>query len=191
MKMYRERPSIYRWFGWSVQLSLSLRETPPLSVSIARAAPAATMRDEFSPEKRRGRAGMTLLEIMIASALMLLFVGVALAVLTQTARTLDQVQVRTEAAALAWSRLERARHIDYTALDTLVEPTPGIRINALGQPDEGGRFIRNTTLAEVAGALPMQHVRVSVQVLDRDGTTVRGEPEIMETIITQVEGAGL
>lgn len=133
------------------------------------------------------RSGMSLIEVVTASAVLLLFLGGATALMFQTSRALEDTQRRSEATMLAWSRVERARRLDFDVLDTLTEPAPGTQVNALGLPDADGRFLRATAItdhADQAIGLPMRRVRVSVIPIDRMGREL--SPEVVETFITQI-----
>ncbi len=136
------------------------------------------------------RSGMTLIEIMIASGLLLLFLTAATGVLVSTTHALDLVRQRTTAAALAWSRIERARFMDFAMLPELAEGPPGMRIDASGVPDEEGRFRRRTFVNITTNGLPLANLRVQVWSMDRRSGDFRGDPETVETVIAQIEWAG-
>lgn len=132
---------------------------------------------------------MTLVEVMIASGLLFMFIAAATGVLVATATALSQVRQRTTAAALAWSRIERARFMDFSLLPELEETTPGTRIDANGLLNIDGRFLRTTTLTFSTNALSMANIRVQVWPMGRNGTFEQS-PEVVETVITAIERAG-
>ncbi len=134
--------------------------------------------------------GMTLVEVMVAMALLAVFTTAALGALIQVARASEDVRLRTTAAALAWSRVERARNMDFDEIDNLVEALPGSIIDAIGLPDIDGAFRRRTSVNTITNGFPMKHVRVDVWPRDRRTNTFSGQPENVETVITDIPRRG-
>lgn len=121
---------------------------------------------------RRGRAGFTLISVIIA--IVLLSVGIlALAGANATAlRVFNTEGVRTTAVQIARSHLESLRGRDPSTLTS----EAAVAVNELGAPTAGGRFSRLVTVTTVDSAL----VSVRVQVTPTTGT---GRPVVLETQI--------
>lgn len=131
---------------------------------------------------------MTLVEVMIASGLLLMFMATASGVLVSTASALNLVRQRTTATYLAWSRIERARFMEFAMLPDLEEPAPGTRIDANGVLNIDGHFLRSTTVTLTTNTLAMANIRVQVWPIQRDGS-LQASPEVVETILTNIERA--
>jgi len=140
-----------------------------------------------TPGPNQRRSGFTLVEVMVAGLLMLVFLGGALQVLVQTMRSTDLVRRRTEATNLAWSRLERAKHMDFDELNDLVEDDPGSIVNSAGLPDLDGDYLRRTLITPLSGA--MEAVQIRVEVAPRNPRT--GEfaetPQAVESVLTNIQ----
>lgn len=132
----------------------------------------------------RGKKGFTLVEVMVSMLLFALFIGGALGLLSQTMQSHYLVRDRTEATNLAWSRVERASNIEFTALSELAES--GTRINRSGLPDDEGEFLRTTIITPLSGALDAVQIRVEVLNLNRRRGDFSGSPEVIETILSHV-----
>ncbi len=130
--------------------------------------------------------GFTLVEVMVSSMILALFLSGALAMLVQTTRTTESVRRRTEAVSLAWSRVERARLVGFDAMEDLVEEAPGNVVNAAGLLDENGLYRRVTSVESLQGELPAVRIRVDVWVRNFRDAAFDGVPESMETIITNI-----
>ncbi len=133
---------------------------------------------------------MTLIEVMIAVVLLAAFIMAATGVLIQTARTSESVRLRTTAAAIAWGRVERARYMAFGEIELLVEPSPGRLIDANGLPDDQGYFRRQTAVNTTTNGLPMKRIRVEVWTRDRRTNAFSGDPESVETVITEIPRRG-
>jgi Tfp pilus assembly protein PilV len=125
-------------------------------------------------------------EVMVASLVLTLFLGGALNVLIQTMRSTDMVRRRTEATNLAWSRVERAMHMDFLELPELAEGAPGTAVNRAGLPDADGGFLRRTTLTPLEGAMPGMRIRVEVWPVNPRSGQFAGQPETIETVIANI-----
>ncbi len=133
---------------------------------------------------------MTLVEVMVASALLALFIAAAIGVLMQIASASELVRRRTSAVALAWSRLERARHIAFDDIINLIEAPPGNVVDETGSPDVDGLFRRATSVQLSTNGLPMKHIRAEIWVRDRRTGEFAEHPEILETVIVDIPRKG-
>jgi len=134
--------------------------------------------------------GMTLVEVMIAIVLLAAFTTAAVGVVVQVARASEAVRQRTTAVALAWSRIERARHVDASEFGDLAEAAPGNVIDENGLPDSAGGFRRRTIINTVTNGLPMSYIRVDVWPRNLRTGAFSGEPESMETVIADIPRRG-
>ena len=135
---------------------------------------------------KRGRNGLTLVEVLVAMALLVIVVAAVVAGLFQVAHASHLVRMRTTASALAWSRVERARHMAFDEIDQLIEAPPGNRINASGLAEADGPFRRQTVVEILTNSLAMKRIRVDVWPRNQRSNTFEGNSECVETIITDV-----
>lgn len=150
------------------------------------ASPSAKEGETFG----RDNGGFTLVEVMVSSLLLTLFLAAAWQTLVMTTRGTRMVRQRTDAVSLAWSRIERARDMTFEEIDNLAEDLPGVRINEAGLPDENGDFLRSTVIVTESNALVSKRIRVGV-LPRRPGTgEFTGQPETVETIVTNIERLG-
>lgn len=129
---------------------------------------------------------MTLVEVLVASFVLSVFLVGALGVLLQTTRTTQLVRLRTEATSLAWSRVERARHLSFAEIADLEEEDPGTLVDAAGLPDVDGGFLRRTTVTNLVGEIEAVQIRVEVWPRSPGTGSFSGEPQIVETVISNI-----
>jgi hypothetical protein len=132
-------------------------------------------------------SGFTLVEVVVAGFLLVIFVGGALGVLIQTSRTTQLVRQRTMATTLAWSRVERIRHLSFDEMEDMAEPESGTRLNASGLPDQDGDYLRVTriTLEEEEG-IRMNRIEILIRSLNPRSGEFSGEPQVIETLIADI-----
>ncbi len=131
-------------------------------------------------------SGLTLVEVMVAMSVLTLVLTGAVAVLIQTVWLTEQVRNRSTATSIAWSRVERVRNTDFEEVELLIENEPGVRVSFTGAVDEEGGFLRMTEIENESGALPMIRVRASVYPWNRRNQEFSDEPQIVETVITEI-----
>jgi len=136
--------------------------------------------------RRLSAGGFTLVEVLVASALLGFFMAAAVAVLVQSSRVTQQVRDRSTASMLAWSQLERVRNTSFSEMDMLIEEAPGTRIALSGLPDPDGDFLRRTHIETTTNGLVLKQIRVDVWPTDRRTGAFDGEPETLETIIADI-----
>ena len=123
---------------------------------------------------------MSLIEVTVATALLAVVVTASVAALYQMARVSHAVRMRTIAAALAWSRVERARQMSFADIELLVEESPGSMLDAGGHPATDGLFKRQTRVATLENGLPMKHISVEIWPRDRLSNTFKGDSECVK-----------
>jgi prepilin-type N-terminal cleavage/methylation domain-containing protein len=131
--------------------------------------------------------GFTLIEVLVASTLLAVFVTMAVGSLVQTARVIDRVRQRTTASTLAMSRIEHARHVAFSEIIELAEDAPGTVIDFAGLTDQDGAFLRRTTINAITeDNVTVFLVRVDVWPRDRRTGLFPGGPETVETMIAEM-----
>ena len=131
--------------------------------------------------RRNKRAGFTLTEVMVASAILMVFLGGFLTAFMMGIRTLDMSMNHYRASAMARNRIQRARSFDYSSL-TLLEEN-GARVDRHGNADPNGMFRRTTSID--TNTLTAPHtvkivVGVRFPVRSSGGLS---EPLVMENLI--------
>lgn len=120
--------------------------------------------------KSASRQGMTVLELMIAMAVLVTVMAVALPLLDQMMSRFQMARDHYVAATICQGRLERARTATYTDLDLLTEDN--VLVDDFGTPaSPGGRFRRTTTVlrdSPVAGLTTIT-VRADICICSRWG----------------------
>ncbi|WFB36999.1 prepilin-type N-terminal cleavage/methylation domain-containing protein [Kiritimatiellota bacterium B12222] len=138
-----------------------------------------------APRNRKAQ-GFTLIEVVISSALLALILLSALALLVQVTRTSQLVRRRSDATSIAWSRIERVRNLQFDEMDELIEDGNGTRVNEAGLSDEEGLFLRKTIINTETNALIVKNIRIEVLTQGIVSGEFDGEPEVLETIISDV-----
>jgi Tfp pilus assembly protein PilV len=134
---------------------------------------------------------MSLIEVMVATALLAVVVTASVAALYQVSSASNSVRTRTIAAALAWSRVERARHMSFEDIDLLVEEGSGTILDEDGIPSIDGLYKRQTSVELLENGLPMKRISVDVWPMDRQSNTFKGDPECVETVIADIPIRGI
>ena len=130
---------------------------------------------------RDNRGGFTLTEVMIASGILVLFLGAFFSAFIMGIEALDLTVNHYRANAIARNRIQRARSFDYSSL-TLLEESE-VRIDRDGNVDPNGTFRRSTRIDTNTVAAPftvMIEVGVRFPVRARRALS---EPLTMENII--------
>lgn len=132
---------------------------------------------------KRGTGGFTLTEVMIASAVLLLFLGGFLAAFIMGIRTLHMSTNHYRAVSIGRNRIQRARSFDYDSLVLLEENE--VRIDHLGNLHAQGAFRRSTVIHTNTATAPYT-VRIQVGVRFPTRSRSRGglsEPVTMDNLI--------
>jgi prepilin-type N-terminal cleavage/methylation domain-containing protein len=127
------------------------------------------------------KAGFTLTEVMVASAILMLFLGGFLSAFIMGVRTLELSVNHYRANAIARNRIQRARGFDFGSLMLLQESET--RVDRNGIIDPQGQYWR-TTLIDTNTVTAPHTVRVQVGVrFPVRNRNQRSEPVVMENII--------
>ena len=133
----------------------------------------------------KNKKGLTLVEVIVASALITLAVGGIIGVLIQNASTGQSIDYTYVATNLAKSRIERLREVrrdkGYTELATCQESN--VSINRKGVPDSNGNFERTTTIDTTTHGPGLTGVTVTVSY--KRGGTLMPVSVTLITLISQ------
>ena len=128
------------------------------------------------------RSGFTLTEVMVASGILLLFVGAFFSALIMGVRALDMSTNHYRANAIARNRIQRARTFDYSSLPLLAEEDA--RIDRYGNLDPTGTYRRSTRINTNTATAPYTvMIEVGVRFPVRGRGEALSEPLKMETLI--------
>lgn len=120
--------------------------------------------------KKAGQSGMTVLELMIAMALLVTIMSAALPLVDQMMSRFQMARDHYVAATICQSRLERARSVPYSDLELMAEP--GTVVDDFGAPALlKGRFRRTTTILRdsPSAGLTTMTVRTEICICSRWG----------------------
>lgn len=127
------------------------------------------------------RSGFTLTEVMVASTVLMIFLGGFLASFILGVRTLDMSTSHYRATTIARNRIQRARSFNYDSLSLLEENEA--RIDRHGNVDSSGDFRRSTLIFTNTVTAP-HTVRIEVGVrFPIRKTGGLSEPVVMENLI--------
>ncbi|MDF3130941.1 prepilin-type N-terminal cleavage/methylation domain-containing protein [Kiritimatiellaeota bacterium B1221] len=131
-------------------------------------------------------SGFTLVEVMVSSVLLAVVILSALALFVQVTRSSQLVRRRTDATSIAWSRIERARNLQFDEIDELIEGGEGTRVNEAGLTDETGKFLRKTSVVTDTNGVAVKRIRIEVIPEGLLSKEFDVAAEVLETIITDV-----
>lgn len=127
------------------------------------------------------RSGFTLVEVVIALALIVIVLGGAYSLVIHAARVSRMARDHYIAVNLAKNRIERARNFRYADLYLLAESNQVMDEN--GGPSDSGRF-RRTTAVDSVSRPGMTVVTVTVRVRSLRTGAFGNEGESMSTMLT-------
>ncbi len=134
-----------------------------------------------SAVRKRSCGGFTLTEVMVASTILMLFLGGFLASFIVGLRTLDMTTNHYRATAIARNRIQRARSFDYDSLTLLIENE--VPIDRHGNADSSGTFRRSTDIFTNTVTAPHTvRIQVGVRFPVRSKAGL-SEPLVMENLI--------
>jgi prepilin-type N-terminal cleavage/methylation domain-containing protein len=113
------------------------------------------------PQNSRNRAGMTLVESLIAITLLAIFMTGTCKLLVSHRKLLDMARDRYTAANIAKDRLELVRTLDFDQIPELNETA--IQVDNSGVPSVQGHFQRATTISTLNTNLYKVVIAVAIQ----------------------------
>lgn len=137
----------------------------------------------ISDSERRGRArrGMSLIEVVVAVAILSIVVGGVAWMVIMVRNVSDQARDHYIAANIAKNHIERARIIEYDVLEDF--EAADVVVDEGGTPDSSGRFRMTTSVSQVNSNL--KEVAVSVEIRNRVTVDFEGEEEQMSTFLSK------
>lgn len=131
-------------------------------------------------KKSQRCVGFTMVEVMIASSVLLLFLGGFLSAFLIGIRTLDMTVNHYRANAIARNRIQRARSFAFDSLPLLEESE--VSIDRFGNADTQGEYRRTTVISTNTATAPHTvQIQVGVRFPLRDNTF--SEPVSVENVI--------
>lgn len=106
-------------------------------------------------------SGFTLLEVMIASTVLMLLIAGFVGSFIMALRTLDAANNQYRAKAIARNRIQRARSFEFSSLSLLAEEDS--RIDRYGNIDQDGDYRRTTMISTNTPTWP-HTIRIQVEV---------------------------
>lgn len=131
--------------------------------------------------RRTGKLGMTVMEAMMAVFILAMGVAGIAGLIVQTVKLTDMARAHYVAVNIGKNRLERARVMPYSDLESLIEDKT--RVNVSGDPDVAGDYRRTTTVTNVTENL--KELVVTVAVWDRVNLVFTNESEIIRSLYTE------
>lgn len=130
-------------------------------------------------------SGFTLLEVMIASTILMVLVAGFVGSFIMALRTLDAANNQYRAKAIARNRIQRARSFEFASLP-LLEETDSF-IDRYGNIDQAGTFRRSTTIVTNTPTAPHTvGIRVEVRYpLRARARRVLSAPMVFDNLIAR------
>lgn len=132
--------------------------------------------------RRNQQRGMTLVEVVLALALLSLVMAGSYLLVSRAAATSRAARDHYVAAVIAKDRLERARNFAYDDLHLLAEDH--VIVNDTGLPDPEGHF-RRTTLVDTNYAPNLTKIKVIVEVRSRRTGNFDAGEESVASLFTE------
>lgn len=140
--------------------------------------------------------GMTLVEVVVAVALVVTVVSSMIAVLSQSSVFSRSIDVAYTSSYLAQRRIDMLKRLEFSQLEDAEETS--VRIGADGNIDPNGLYQRTTEVdTSYSGNCYLTKIKVSVKrlrifpdggITDSAGqTSFLGTPVVMETLFADVE----
>jgi prepilin-type N-terminal cleavage/methylation domain-containing protein len=131
---------------------------------------------------RRLRRGMTMVEVVIATALILVVMSGSYLLIIRSAELSRSARRHYIAISLAKNRLERARNFLYGDLKLMAESD--LTVNDNGNPDPDGRF-RRTTTVDTNYSASLTEVIVTVKIRNPHTGLFTPDNETIRTLFTE------
>ena len=131
---------------------------------------------------RRLRRGMTLTEVVISTAIILIVLASSYVLVVRAAELSRSARRHYIAISLAKNRIERARNFLYDDLKLMAESD--LTVNDNGNPDPNGRF-RRTTNVNTNFAAGLTEVIVTVKIRNPHTGLFTPDNESIRTLFTE------
>ena len=112
--------------------------------------------------RKTGQRGVSVVELMIAMALLMLIMMAVLPLVDQMMSRFQMARDHYVAASLAQGQIERARGASY--FDLVSFQKPGTAVDDKGNVDPNGRFRRTTTVDKDSPSAGLTHMTVKMQI---------------------------
>ncbi len=135
----------------------------------------------------RRKCGSSLIETLIALALLATFVSGASILIVMNHRLTDKAQDHYSAINIAKDQIEQVRNLrnmDFAQLLALQEN--GVRIDKTGRIDTHGLFRRSTRITKDSHNDYLINVQVRVDLINRITRTFDGEHEMMQSYMAHM-----
>ncbi len=132
-------------------------------------------------EKSSKRAGISLIETVVALTILAVFVTGAAKIIIASQKLSDKAREHYAAINIAKSRIELVRTFEFGQVDNFLEDK--VLVNASGAPDVNGNFRRTTTVSEVSSNL--LEMAVTVEIRNRKKLAFTGEREQLRTFFAE------
>lgn len=127
----------------------------------------------------RNRAGVALVEALVAIMLFAIFITGAGKLLLSHRKISDMARAHYTAANIAKNRLELVRSFEFDERPDFLENN--VVVNMSGLPDSTGHYRRSTTITNLG--INICELMVRVEILDRKTLTYNGRNETVQTIM--------
>lgn len=141
----------------------------------------------------QARAGLSIVEVLIATLLLSLVLGSAYPLLSQALWLMRSARDHYVASTICLARIERARDLDFALLSVMHEPSPGtyvdqdgvpLALGANGLPAQAANYRRSTQVTTNSPSSGLTQVQVTTQILNRKTGVFDGSAETMSCIFT-------
>lgn len=129
--------------------------------------------------------GVTLVEVVVSAALVALIVSVVVFTVSQSAVDSSKLDMIYTASNLARKHMDSLKTVNFRDLADLA-PETDVRVNAEGDADADGDYVRSTEVYEDWNSNPyLTKIKVSVdRVVDGEAS---GRPVMIETLFADAE----
>lgn len=137
--------------------------------------------DSTKQKKGKNRAGVALIEALVAITIFAIFITGAGKLLLAHRKISDMARMHYTAANVAKNRLELIRSFDFDERDEFMENN--VVVNMSGLQDDAGHYRRSTTIVNTSSNIC--EMTVSVEILDRKTLTFSGRNETVQTLMAE------
>jgi prepilin-type N-terminal cleavage/methylation domain-containing protein len=128
---------------------------------------------------RQGRAGLTLVEVMISIMVFSICIGGICWLVAMAKSVSDQARDHYVAANIAKNRVERGRTIEFNALEQF--EADDVLVDAMGSPDLDGMYRMTTVVSNINDTL--KEIVVTVEIRNRNSWAFDGQIETVQTLL--------